>query len=117
MRDFLFLLKKFFSGRSLFKRMFGEAERCRNDQGNCESIKICRFHLCESVSEGGEAAVFEQKRQSSEGGVCDREVFPRHVQQQRLRTLLCSRRDSCLVTALCLSLPGSRWPKSAMQQE
>lgn len=37
-------------------------------------------HLFESISEEGEAAVLEQKRQSSEGIVRDGEIFPRHVQ-------------------------------------
>lgn len=47
--------------------------------GELQKHKKCRIHLFESINDRGEAAVFEQKRQSSEGSMCDHEVFPRHV--------------------------------------
>lgn len=48
--------------------------------GKLQKHKKFIIHLFESISEGGEAAVFEQKRQSCGASVCDLEVFPRHVQ-------------------------------------
>lgn len=91
--------------KSLQMYMFGKAKRCRNCQGNCRSIKNSEF-ICLRVSMTEEKQQYLNKKGRAVKEACDREVFPRHVLQQRLRTFLCSRRDPCLITALCLSLPG-----------
>lgn len=48
--------------------------------GELQKHKKIRNHLFQSISEVGEAAVFGQKRQSSDGSIHSCEAFPRHIQ-------------------------------------
>lgn len=60
--------------------MFGEAERCRNSQENCKTIKNSEFVCLRASVREEKQQYLNKKRQSSEGRACDREVFPRHVE-------------------------------------